>query len=412
MKLTTIFWRPILYIYGFLFIFNPGSLLGINLVYLLSPISLIFLAPNFKSLYRYISNKRVFLFHIAMCMIILYLSIFYMYGSLDAYNRILSFILVILNTFCAFTLLMLYQKSFLKQYSIYNLINFIVSLGVLQVLFVLLALISPSFREWTLSNGDLIELSNDLGSGLRSYGLASGYTSTFPMFMGICSLLSILLLNETSKLGIKIYYLIVTLFFILSVILNARIGLAPVVIWLLLSPLYFLYRKKLLMLTFFSIFILVVFPYVFTKYNLLNSPLFFRLSQGIEEFTQLLSGNLTGTFEALYEMWFFPSNILSLLFGEGKNIVGASPKSSDIGLVQDIFMFGVIPTLFITVILIYFSYPFFKKLTAKFGLLVSFTLITSLILYYFKGTIFYANAVSNTMIFLSIAAFNRTKAIV
>lgn len=408
MKRLTLSWKPITYIYGFMFIFNPSIIPGLNMIYILFLMSIPIIAANFSKFNHLLLKKRIFLFITVNLLFILFLAIYYVAGFEDTLIRLSAFLLIIINTICALTLYLIYSKTYPPN-SIYTIINFFISLGGIQLFFVIISIIFPQFRDWVLSNQNLNELSNDLGSGLRSYGFASGFTSTFPMFMGLCSIFSLYLYNETKGIYKKLYYLTLTLLFIFSIVINARIGLVPIILWAILSPLYLIYRKKIGSLLLLLSISFILTPLIFVKYGLIESQLFFRLNQGITEIQQLISGNKTGTFETLSDMWFFPDKTFNLLFGEGIITIGNFSKSSDIGLIQDIYMYGLLPTILLTLFLVYFTYPMFKEFSDKFGAVFCLVIIISIISYYFKGMVFYSNAVTNCLLLMSIVAINYRK---
>lgn len=177
-----------------MFIFNPSIIYQVNLVYVLSPLALILLIANPSNSLKYISNKRVFLFLIICLLYFLYLFLNYLLRSQDSLTRANSFLIVRLNIFCALLIFNLYNKVYFGNKD--DVLSFILKISAVQVFFVMTSVLIPEFREWTLQSAreeSTYIIANDLGSGLRSYGLASGYNSTFPMFMGICSLFSRLL---------------------------------------------------------------------------------------------------------------------------------------------------------------------------------------------------------------------------
>ncbi|MEN8282229.1 hypothetical protein [Acinetobacter gerneri] len=275
------------------------------------------------------------------------------------------------------------------------------NIACIQIFFVILSVFLPSFRDWVLSTArqtDILMISNDAGSGLRSFGLSSGFTSTFPMLMGICSIFSLYLVITKKEIHEKIKYLIISALLIFSIILNARTGLIPVMLFFLILPIYFLLKKDFKnVIIFLSIIILLV---ILPNINLSDNDYFFRLMQGVDEFGSLSEGKKTGTFEALSNMWFFPDNTFNFLFGEGVKIVGAFPKGSDIGFIQDVFMFGLIPTIFLSICLGYVFFPLFRNIKSYFGILFLLIFIVSLLFFYMKGVTFYANEVSNLIILM------------
>ncbi|MGR2922582.1 hypothetical protein [Acinetobacter sp. CE-15] len=413
MLANSFFSKTFLYLYAFLYIFNPGNFFSFNLMYLLGVFAIGYFFINISQTLIYLSSKRVLIF-ISICLLFfMYLFVLYLFGADDALLRGYSFLLIILSLLCALTILSIYSKIYSCNFK--DFCDFIIKVGAIQLFFVILALTVPAFRDWTLATArqnSIQDISNDFGSGLRSFGLATGYTSTFPMLMGLCSLLSIYYFIFSKKISEKITYLFLFLGMILSVILNARIGLVPIALWLIVSPLYLLYKRKV------KLFILLVLMFslgfIFIGIDYLQTDYFFRLMQGVEELKKLSEGKSTGTFETLSYMWFFPEDIMHFLWGEGKIIVGAYPVGSDIGLIQDIFMFGLVPTVFLGFILLYFLNPLFKNISKTFGTFFFLIFICSLFLYYLKGMNFYSNEVSNTVLLLavfSIFTYNDMKSV-
>lgn len=337
-----------------------------------------------------------------MCLVyILYLAYFYALGSEDVILRIYIFVLNAIALVCTIAMYIMYSKVY--STNLYTALRFIINVGSIQVAFVLLSLINGSFRDWVISTSrlsNLEEISSSLG--VRTFGLANGYTSTLPMLMGILAIISIYMFANNLSLKAKLFYLLITLGFITGIVLNARIGIVPLLVFIIIAPLYFLYNKKLLSFVSISITAFILIPFLFLHFNILNSEFFIRFNEGIIEFQNLLSGRKSGTFLALERMWFFPEDIITLLFGSGENIFGGKYKSSDIAFIQDIYMYGLIPTIFLFLYLSYFYYPLITELKAKFGLSFIIILSISLVSFYFKGMGVNPNEVLNTLLFLAI----------
>ena len=69
----------------------------------------------------------------------------------------------------------------------------------------------------------LLDIANN-EVGVRSFGLSQNYTSSLPMLMGVYTIFTLYYFFYEKKINIKLYYLILTVGFGLSVVLNARIG--------------------------------------------------------------------------------------------------------------------------------------------------------------------------------------------
>ena len=403
-------YKPMLYIFSFFYIFNPSNFFRFNALYILFLFSFLIFIFNKNILISVISKKRILFFFLTIILLSVYLLFFTAYKSTGALERVYSFVILMVSIITSIGMFVLYCRVY--STNMYAAIKFIVNLGAIQIFFVILSLVYPEFRNWILLTSrseELYVISNDLGSGLRSFGLSSGYTSTFPMFMGLCSLFSLYLLKYTDKYLIKVKYFILILLFLLSVVLNARIGLVPLIIWLLFSPLFFFNIKNIKAFLLIIIFIFFAFPIISINFDIFNSDLFFRVRQGYNEITYLLSGKKTGTFSALNDMWIFPEYIFDLLFGQGVNTVGNYFVRSDIGIVQDIYMYGLVPTLSMMFFLSYFYFPLISKLFKLFGFVFILTVLISLLLFYFKGMILYSNEVVNLFLFLGLISLCSNK---
>ncbi|WP_155271302.1 hypothetical protein [Xenorhabdus bovienii] len=245
-------------------------------------------------------------------------------------------------------------------------------------------------------------ISNQFGV-LRSYGLATGYTSTLPMLMGICVLFCI---GYTLKYPIKrgIIYLSIIPFFILSIILNARTGLIPILLFCFLYPIFYINKIKLFMkISFFLGFISFLGLVFITLF--LDGKYFTRIIWMYEEIYNLSSGNITGTFEYLFiKMHFLPKTMTLTLFGTGQNVFGLKSHGSDIGYIREIHLMGLLSTILLIVTFIFFIKPAVILIKKNFDSLTASIICISLFLFYFKGVCISSNEVTNTIFILTIAS--------
>ena len=392
-----------IHFYTFLYIFNPSNFFKFNLLYLLTIFSIgyfIFAKDTFLS---FIRNKRIFSLLFFCLYISAYLCVLYIGGAEDALYRAYVVLLTIMAILCGLTIVDIFRKIY--GFNFYNFITFIINIGLIQFILVILTVIFPDFREWALSTArqeDILSISNDEFGGLRSFGLASGYTSTFPMFMGVCSLLSFYLFIFNEKIKLKILYFLASIAFLFCVVVNARIGLIPMLIWFLFSPIFFIFNIRKTGKTFLFLLLLLLFVMSFSFITLLNSSYFERLRMGIEDVSNLLNGQTSGNFEVLSYMWFFPNNLIDFFFGSGVDVFGLYSKGSDIGLIRDFYMYGLLNIIITTVILIYSSRPLFDIFSKYFGFLLSLTFIFSFFIFYLKGLIYSSNEIMNLFFLLLI----------
>lgn len=391
-----------LYFYTFLYLFNPGNFFSFNLLYILFGFSLIYFVLNKGFFIKIISYKRVLVL-ISTCLIfIFYMLISHLFGGSDALIRGYSFFVLLMNLCCAITILGIYFKIY--SLNLDDFLSFLIKIIFIQLLFVLLAVCVPAFRDWVLMTArqdDIFRISNDAGSGLRSFGFSNGYTSTFPMLLGLFGLIVFKFFLIRPKVREKIYYFITFCFLIFSIVLNARSGLIPIFLLLFFLPLDLLkiknIKSSLILIFCFLILFFLAFPFI-----KINEDYLFRLMQGFDELNDLSQGSKTGTFATLSDMFFFPQSVSGVLFGEGHRIFGANNRGSDLGLIQDIFMFGLLPLTILLIMLIYIFFPVFRMFYYKYGFIFTLIFILSLILYYVKGVNFYANEVQSLMFILLI----------
>ena len=405
------FFKIFLYLYTFLFIFNPSNFSSFNLIYLLSFFSILYFIFNRKVFFKYFKNKKVFSLLFLCVYLCVYMLALYMTGSEDALYESYVILIVIMAILCGLVIVDMFKKIY--GFNFLKFIEFIIRVGLIQFFFVALSVFYPEFREWVLNTSrqeDLESISNSEFSGLRSFGLSLGYTSTLPMFMGVCSLLSFYFFIVKENIKSKLFYFFATFAFLISVVLNARIGLVPISICLITLPFFFVFnlRKKAKTLVFLILSVLVSFSLSFS--TLLTSDYLVRFMAGLDEIDSLLGGKATGNFEALLGMWFFPDSKTDFIFGQGFKVFGSNSKGSDIGLVRDIYMYGFLNVLIVTAVLFYSSNPLLKTFKKYFGYLFLFSFVFSFFAFYFKGLLFSSNEVMNLFFILLVFCifYNKT----
>ena len=101
-------------------------------------------------------------------------------------------------------------------------------------------------------------------------------------------------------------------------------------------------------------------------------------------------------------MWIFPNNTLNLFFGQGINTLGNHHYTSDIGLIQDIFMFGIVFIMLLLTGLVNVFIPFMAQMKKLFGYLFVFIFVISITAFYMKGLIFASNELVRMLFILMI----------
>lgn len=390
-----------LYFFSFILIYNPSIFFNFNLAYILTIISFVVILITKNSIKYFLYNKRFLAFT--------FFNIFYlMYAfAIDASEkptRWFTFFVTYLGVVNAYAFVLIFIKVYGFDFD--RLLDFLIKLGLIQVVFVILSILIPEFRDWVLSSVrsnsdiDFMSISNDYG-GIRSFGLSSNFTSGFPMFMGILSLFSLYFLINKKQIKYKLYYGFSFLLFLFTVVLNARIGLAPLIFFLLLYPLI-IFNNLRNMATFFVI-TCTGLIFSLSLWNYLSSNKYFeRLKMGYEEIEFLFKGDKTGNLEVLSNMFFIPTNFHSFLFGSGVDVFGGYKLSSDIGFVRDLFMLGFLYCLLFVVVVYYLMKPFLFYAKNKFGFIFVVIVICSLFVFYWKGMIYSSTEIYSLIFILSV----------
>lgn len=387
-----------LYLFSFFLIYNPSVFFNFNSIYILTIVSLLIILLTKNSINSFFSNKRLLLFTV--------FNIFYLIYALfidisEDSKRWYTFFITYLGVINSYAFVLVFRKVY--EYDFDKLIEFLIRLGLIQVTFVILSVLIPEFREWTLSSArdtDLVSISNDFGA-IRSFGLSGNYTSGLPMLMGVLSLFSLYLLINENKIKYKLYYGSTLLLFLFTVALNARVGFLPLIVFLFLYPLSFFGNLKNIV-TFLGMIFLCLISYFFLWDTILSNKYFERIKMGYEEIEKLFEGEKTGNIEVLSEMFFIPSDFNSFFWGEGVDVFGGFKLSSDIGFVRDLYMLGFlyIALFFLAFYFLMKPYLFYSK--NKFGSVFIIIMIFSLFLYYWKGMIYSSTEIYNLIFILSI----------
>lgn len=390
-----------LYFFSFILIYNPSIFFNFNLAYILTIISFVVILITKNSIKYFLYNKRFLAFTFFN---IFYLIYAFAIDASEKPTRWVTFFVTYLGVVNAYAFVLIFIKVYGFDFD--RFLDFLIKLGLIQVVFVILSILIPEFRDWVLSSVrtnsdiDLVSISNDYG-GIRSFGLSSNFTSGLPMFMGILSLFSLYFLINKKQIKYKLYYGFSFLLFLFTVVLNARIGLTPLMFFLLLYPFIILSNLRNIVAFFIITCTGLIFSLFLWSY-LSSNKYFERLKMGYEEIEQLFKGEKTGNLNTLSDMFFIPTNFHGFFWGEGVDVFGRYKLSSDIGFVRDIYMLGFLYFLLFFVVFYYLMKPFLFYAKNKFGFIFIVILVFSLFVYYWKGMIYSSTEIYNLIFILSV----------
>ncbi|HHO0939531.1 hypothetical protein [Aeromonas hydrophila] len=387
-----------LFIFSFLFVFNPTNFFSFNLLYLLTFIAILFFVSNYHSITCSFNLNKLLIPYIFFIYLFIYLFVYYLFGSFDSIYRAYSnFLLHVCTLLCAVVITYFYKKLYNGR----GIESYVIYLGIAQLIIVFITFFNNDIRELILSTSrsdDLMNISNSV-DGVRSFGLANGYTSTFSMLLGFISFLCIL----ECRLNNSFKYFLLFLLFVFSVTINARIGL----ILPLLGLVFLLLSNILNVRNLFKLFIILL-PLSFLMYtyidDLLAIPAFKRMDMLLYEVGMLFKFQFVGTFSALYEMHHAPQDLESLIFGTGISIGSGAHVSSDVGYIIDIYLFGLVNTILQFIFYVVMFSPVFKYLTERYDYKgVSLIMLLTIFCFYFKGATFSSNEFINVLMLILVS---------
>lgn len=369
----------ILFICLYIYLYNPiFQALGFGLIKVLLVISIFYFVYN-KTARNYLLNfKSEFLI---LFFIILYILPFVLLGDGTAKVIPYQHFIWFLESFFIPVFLMFAFKSIFTNVSH---IKIFVIIGFIASLISIYLLVNPSINIWVRSSlivDTLDVIHTDLD--FRGFSLSEGSSFDYGIMQGI--ILSICLLNLRKSL----LYAIPILPLFISILFNARIGFAVVIITLILMFVNKRLNFKAIVGT--AVVSLIAFQ-IYNTSNFVNqndSGLEWGLSF-FEDTFDFIKGESSGSnYDVLSDdMLFFPTNVINIIIGEGRLVFGLDSGGSDIGYVNQIFAGGILYLLFLLLFLFYLyrKYKIFSNDKLFFSIL-----FLSLIVVNIKGNAFYVS---------------------
>jgi len=398
MKISSIKILPLI-LFMFLYIFMPIIIFPFNVLHILTAIAYVYLFsryPMFTFNIIRLTQLRTF----ALFQIFSIVYVFYLYSSMTG-NFIMFYshfqILFEVIPISIFISLMVIKLKFNKDI-IYNLILVI---GAIQVVFVLLTLANPNIRSFLVQGytENTSELIDPISSEYRLFGFARGLTFSMPLFQGLCIIIaSVLGTYKTKK-----YFLLIPLY-VISIALNARIGLISIIAVSVAIMVYFQRGTFLKHITSFVVISILVYVFV-AIVNLQvrktsNLSTWAWLDRGLVEISNLQEGKATGNLAALTEsMWFAPDDD-HLILGTGqlpyRRVI---EKNSDIGYVQILYFGGILYSFLVYIAYIALIWSLLKN-NIRIDSIIYLSILIYLLLANFKGNAFATTVHTNGIILI------------
>lgn len=320
-------------------------------------------------------------------------------------------------------LLFLFAASRRMGYKLDDVLQVILYAVAAQAVLALLTFIIPPVKDlfvWMLqAYTDNSAIHNPWTVKYRLFGFSSDLFDHFGYAMGLLSVLPILLARRTGKL----LYLAYIPLLLIPLVLNARTGLLIAII--MLAPLvgygyYWTTKKrdeklKKLLVRFTTVILTFLIAFVTALWIVMPAKVLDGI-RDVKSIGQVLlqeqpSVHSTGAHLFVDDFWRLPSNPLSVIFGEAHGVYGfAEYAHSDVGYINDIWMFGIAGALFIYGLIIYFTLRLWPL--GRMYQILAVSLLVAFFLYQFKGIgLWSANIgiMAHVLIVSTILAFSRDK---
>ena len=322
----------------------PLTLLPFGLIKLILPL------VYFKLLFSRRFRKELFLFknELLILTLILFYSVFISgISSNDKFPFAYQNLGLIFEAFPIAVFIVGYIINDFKK-NIDTMLNSIFYTGLLASLISCYLMVNPE-AHFQMNNEVLRSSSWLQDVKYRGFGFASMLSFAYGITQGIICSIAIYFLYKVKKMYKKLLLVFCIIIITISIFINARIGVVPIVVILI----YFIFLKRKIQLSLLiatSIFLLSQF--VFESSYIQSKTIDYGLGFFTQTESYVSSDNET-TYDILERMMFLPSNFKDLVFGSGYSIFGIYGKSSDVGYVLQIF-FGGLVYLFLLLLLVVF----------------------------------------------------------
>ncbi|MCX6279315.1 MAG: hypothetical protein NT004_14645 [Bacteroidetes bacterium] len=353
-----------IYIYGPPFAFFSFS--SDKLVHLLFFFSLFFYPDKYARLFKY----PIFSLTVVVQIIVsVYTLILYLFTPTE-YNYILHNLLLLTEVLVSsMFFVVLYLEWFQKQDAdTYNFLLYsIIIITVVQSLISIVGFVNPKLNIYINNVVLFYQKTYNFGINYRGFGMSDDYFFTMPVVQGIGIVCCLYFAFQE-----KYFYLLFVPFLLLSISFNARIGFTPVVIFVLLSVIFFFKKSEIKIRAILAFIVLIgLFIIYFNPDVLWKSKLEKGVSFGYSFFdvtAKFLFSNRndeTANYSVLREMVFLPDNN-QILFGSGESIFYSNNKNSDVGYINQIFYGGITYLILQFSVLFIAFYQTFKSLKFNF----------------------------------------------
>lgn len=393
----------------FLYIYGPDIyFLPINIVDIIAVISLFYLIS-------YMSIFLNFLLYYKAFFVLLFLIIFYLL-SIEAFHGYSittnSFSILNLRIFLEGILpsfaIVVYGfrnnysfESFYKIFIIIALFQFVITLFMLDINFKVYMF--ETFMKYDLDS----PLLHPQHFSMRGFGLAKNHLFAFPVAQGLIVVIGFY--YSLKKKSILVF--LGTIFIIFTIIVNARSGLLPILIFifvLFLSSLFSfnLFYKNVRRFILSSILVILMIPFILTGDKFENTIR--NIEIAYESTVKLiLYGEKQSTYDDIYneEFWKLPDTSIDWIFGGS-----IKELHSDVGYIRNLHYGGLIYIILLYSTMGYLLISTFRNIgfasdKSVYKFILSFSIFASFFILEIKGHIFTINEAMRLIVLILIIGY-------
>lgn len=402
-KLTVV----LLTLYVFCLMFSPPLIPGVRLLYPLAMLAVIMLATRYRSEVRaMLSETKLSVVLMTFLVITTYTLVLAIINvALSGENQVSlldyatsSARLILTSPIMLVCIAYVLAVCKRLNYSAVGFMKIIVYAASIQALLSILALMLPWLKDILVlimqGNVDNVTLHRQWIVDNRLFGFAKDLFDHFGYGMGIVAALPVLIAYSERR----VRYLVFIPLLLIPIMLNARTGLVIAALMTLPVSVYALYkavdwRQTRNVLTAIATSALFVAAMVVLVWQIaLHRPAI--VSNTISDFRSISEFMTTGSLPAYNstaknlfngDFWALPSSADGILLGTGHSVYSVDNIAhSDVGYVNDIWMYGVLGIIAIYSCLVYFTLRI-RKIDPIYGVLAG-SLVLSFVVYQIKGT--------------------------
>lgn len=196
----------------------------------------------------------------------------------------------------------------------------------------------------------------------RGFGFSENYLFSFPFVQGFIAVVGLIIYKDLKGIQ-KFNVLLGVVFSIILVMLNARIGMVPILVFLIVSIFFYFYRYLEIYISIIILLFIITINYNFNKENNFNLHIDKILISYNATKELIINGKKTDTYSDLFSdsFWELPENEMDFIFGSGNVLTPDQKIYSDVGYIRNIHYGGILYCIIFYTFFIIIFYKMYKN---------------------------------------------------